>query len=369
MIRKINKYLVQCFLKNFFIVIASFTALFFLINLIDIFNRVSKEEINFNILLYLAFLKTPQSLTTVVASVILISAIYTFYQHSNRSEIVIIRNCGFSLWKLSQPVFISAIILAIIWITIFNYLEILALKKYNSLESKYIKTEMRENIVIKDGIWFKQVNQENVGNIIIVVRKIYKNSTELYDISMWFFNHKQVFYKKIDAKKMILENKFWSIEEGILNDQDNINQLIKNINIPTEIDKDFLKKKIMNLENSVNYYNIFELPKIINDLEKSGLDTKKFKTYFHNKLNFIISFSAMVLFALFFGENMARNQKSTIKLFIGIVFGLLVFLTSSIFSTLGSSGLISIFEATWLIGIIYLAIAIILIYQKENSGS
>ena len=45
MINKINYYLVKSFLKNFSIVALGFSAMFFLINVIDIFERIKDSEV------------------------------------------------------------------------------------------------------------------------------------------------------------------------------------------------------------------------------------------------------------------------------------------------------------------------------------
>ena len=113
MINKINSYLAKSFLKNFLIVILGFSAMFFLINILDIFERIKDSEVSTILIFVLAVLKIPQSLTSIISSIVLISAILTFYQLSIRSELTIIRSCGYSIWKISMPVVFVAFILAV----------------------------------------------------------------------------------------------------------------------------------------------------------------------------------------------------------------------------------------------------------------
>jgi len=363
---KINLYLAKNFLKNFLTIALGFWIIFFLVNLIDIFNRINDAQVGIKLMFILSFLKTPNNLSSIVVSIVLISSIYTLFQMSNRTEITVIRNCGYSLWQIANPLIISAIFLAIIWIIFFNLFEIWSSNKYNNFEAKYLQTEMRETLDIGNGVWFKQKNLINDSeNIIIVTRKIYKNSLDLFEVSMWFFDKNNNFYKRVDAKKMVLNGGKWMIKKAIVNNENSINQMVESIQIPTEIDENFLKNKIVNNFENAESFNIFELPKIIDNLKKSGLNPKKLQTHLHSKLNYIILFVAMVLFSVFFGVNDVRNRKSNIKLLIGIIFGLIIFLSSSIFSTLGASGLLSIFESTWLISFIYLAISILFIRHKE----
>jgi lipopolysaccharide export system permease protein len=370
MINKINRYLIKSFLKNFLIVALGFSAMFFLINILDIFERIKDSEIDLILVFVLAILKIPQSLTSIISSVVLISAILTFYQLSIRSEITIIRNCGYSIWKILTPVASCAVVLGIFWITIFNLIEIWSSKKFYEIENEYIGIEMRESSIPTSGVWFRQKNfLQEKEEIIIVARKIYKNSIELADVSLWFFNSSNIFYKKIDAKKMYLKNNKWILQKAIINDDNLINQQIENVEINTDFEENFIRKKIINNFDSAQFFSIFELPKLIKELDSSGLNSNKFKIYFNAQINQILLFVAMIFFATYFGICNVRNRKSQIKIFIGIIFGLIIYLTASISFSLGSSGLISSFEATWLISFVYLAISILLIYKKENSGS
>jgi len=61
-----------------------------------------------------------------------------------------------------------------------------------------------------------------------------------------------------------------------------------------------------------------------------------------------------------------RNRNTIVLIFLGIVVGLIFYITSSIINSLGSSGLIPIFASTWVIAIICLAIGTLLIYNKET---
>jgi lipopolysaccharide export system permease protein len=370
MINKINFYLIKSFLKNFLLVALGFSAMFFLINILDIFERIDDHEVPIALIFSLAILKIPQSLTSIISSIVLVSAILTFYQLSIRSEIAIIRNCGYSIWRILMPIASTAFVLGIFWITIFNLIEIWSSKTFYQIESEYIEIEMRESTIPSSGVWFRQKNFLNEEEeIIIVARKIYKNSIELMDVSLWFFDSKNIFYKKIDAKKMFLKKNKWILKKALINDNDLINHAVENIEIDTDFEESFIRKKIINNFDSAQFFSIFELPKLIKELESSGLNSNKFKIYFNAQINQILLFVAMIFFATYFGICNARNRQSQIKIFIGIIFGLMVFLTASISFSLGSSGIISSFEATWLTSFVYLAISILLIYKKENSGS
>ena len=367
MVKEINRYLIKCFLTKLAIVIGGFSILFFIINMIEIVERLSGSTIAIDIIFILSWLKIPSHLSSIIVTSVLIAAIWSFYQMSMRSEIVIIRGCGFSIWQISWQMQVCAFIFGIFWLIIFNQIEIWSQKKYNEIESQNIEIEKREFIEAQSGVWFRQKNlDDKAEDIIISVRKIYKNSTYFADASIWFFDKTNIFYKRIDAKKLKLIKEKWILNDVVINDQTLINQHQDFMQIPSDLSEDFIKKKIINNYDSGQFYSIFELPNVIKEMENSGLSSKKFKIYFHGQLVQPFLFAAMIMFAGFFGISSHRNIYAQIKIFIGIIFGLLVFLASSIILKFGSAGLISIFEATWLVGVIDISLGLLLIYRKEN---
>jgi len=365
-VKKINQYLIKLFLKNFLKIILGFAIIFFIINLMESFERLKEAKVGINIILILSILKIPQHLTSIILSITLLASIFTYYQISVRSEGVVIRNCGFAVWRMSLPIHLTAIILGIFWISIFNLFEIWTIKKSNKIEEKYIKIDFQESINLNNGIWIRQKNlQTNHEDILIMAKRVFKNSANFADIRIWFYNKNNEFYQRIDAKKMFLNKNKWVIYDGIINNNNEINNNFEIFELETDLQEDFIKKKIANNMNLVELHSIFELPEIIKNMEQSGLNAKKYRMYLHNQINQILLFGIMTLFAVFFGVVNNRSLTANLKLFAGIIFGFAIFLSSSIFFKLGSSGLISLFEATWMITLIYYCLAIILVFQKR----
>jgi lipopolysaccharide export system permease protein len=364
---RLNNYIAKSFLLKFLQITAGFSLLIFFINLIEAFDKSAENSTPFFVILAMSFLQIPDFLNDVVPSLVLISAILTFFLFSSKSEITIARISGLSLWQIIKPVAFSAFFLGVFWVTIFGSISIKMIQKFNSLEAKYINKEIREVIILRNGIWLKQKNLEKNGEeIIIQAKKVYKKNFELGNATVWFFDKNGQFYKKIDAKTMLLEEDFWLLKNATLNDENSLNKKIKILSIPTNLKSDFVMQKIVNNFQNVKLFSVFELPNLIEDLKMAGFNSTKFKVYFNSLLSKPLLFAAMTLIACYFGLNHIRSQNSTLMIFLGIVVGLVFYIISSIMNSLGSSGLISTFASTWIIGIICLSSGILLIYRKEN---
>lgn len=365
--KKINRYIASHFLTKFFQIVLGFSLLIFLINLLDVFEKVRGSDVPFYITATMAFLQISDFLNEIAPSLILISAITTFFFLSSKSEITIVRASGFSMWQILQPVAFSALILGIFWVSVLGPVSVAMTEKFNNMEGKYVKKEKREMVAPTNGIWLKQANINKPGeDIIIQAKKVYKSTLELDEATLWFFDATGQFYKKIDAQKMFLEGNAWLLQDIIINGSSDLNTKLQTYFVPTNLEPDFIVQTVINNFQNVKLFSIFELPELIDNLQSAGFSSTKFKVYLQSLLSKPLLFLAMTLLACYFGITHTRNNKSILMMFLGITFGLILYITSGIINSLGSSGLIPVFASTWTISIICLAIGILLIYRKEK---
>lgn len=389
--KKINLYLAKNFITRFVQLLLGFSLLIFLINLSEILNKSTPQSVNFFIKILMALCLVLEMMNQLCPSIILISAIITFFNLSYRSEITIIRNTGMSLWHITLPISSSAFIIGIFWIILFQPLSIKTSEIYGKIESKYFSsplTKEDKNIkkltknkdleIPKHGVWLRQENLEKPNEELIIFGEGFnKKELKLLNSSIWFFDHEGRFYQKIDSEEMLIVGENLILNNNIVNnifesngqkkELDQINLPVPKIILKTNIDKDFLIKKILSKTENINSFSIFEIPNLIDEMEKSGVNAQKFKVKFHSLINIPALMVAMTLIACYFGINHIRNQKTVAMIILGILIGVAFYITSNILNSIGSSGLISIFTSTWMVSLICLASGILLIYHKEKN--
>ena len=369
-ITKLRIYIAKNFLVKFLQISIGFSLLIFFINLIDTFDKAREGGIAITIASLMAILQIPDFLNDIIPSLVLISAIITFFLLSSRSEITIMRSSGLSLWQILFPIAFLALLIGILWVIIFSSTAMKMSDEYNKLEAKYIQNEARRSNtgISQNGLWLKQVNIGNPSEeLVIQAKKFYKENFELGDTTIWFLNEEGQFYQKIDSQSMILDKDKWILKKVVVNDGNGkINKHFEQLTIPTNLSHDFIMKIIVNNCQNVKLFSIFEIPQLIRDLKSAGFSPIKFQVYFQSLFAKPLLLLSMTLIACYFGLNHVRNNNSILMIFLGIVAGLVFYITSSIITELGSASLISVFASTWVMTIICLAIGILLIYKKEN---
>jgi lipopolysaccharide export system permease protein len=376
-------YLVKKFLIKFSQIFSAFFLLGFVINLTESTRKYQDLSLNFLDFLFLSILKTPKFIDDISLPIILLATMALFINLSARSEITALRNIGLSFFGILKPIIITSIIIGLIWITLFYSLVVKSNNLLNATELRIINRKVIDSD-IKDGnfkdkaIWLKQSNQEfESGEIIIRINKIANNlvdndiinSSDIYNfsqLSLWFFDNNAAFYKKIDAKFARFDNNSWHLSNIVINDSNLINKQFDKITINSNLTIDFIDKTIKNNLQEVGFFNLFTLPKIINQIEDSGFSSLKFKAKYHHLLTRPLLFVAMAIMAMFFAANHYRSPKNAIKIFCGILSGLCFYIIDILFLSLSSFKIVSIFAGTWIIAIICFTIAILLTFYKEK---
>jgi lipopolysaccharide export system permease protein len=367
----LNIYLIKNFLKQILYVSASISLLIFVINLFEIFNKINKIKDGYLIsatqTLTMASLQVPAFLADIAIFVIMISAMITLFTLSSKSEITVMRSFGLSLWRILAPIMMSAFVVGLVFIFVFLPLTILANKKHTQMRQELIKKVEVGSFAPKNGIWLKQDNLEIVGEEIkIRADRIYKNNLRLEGVTVLFSSVDNVFYRRVDAKGMVLSEGKWHLDSVVINDSENVNKEADGLDIATDLDPEFIVQKIINNFEDVKLFSILSLPKLINNLEFSGFSSRKFRVYFHTLLTQPFLFMGMVLIAAYFSINSNRNRNSAIYVLAGVIFGLVTYISFNIVNALGSSGLLPSFVVTWLVTMTFVSTGALLVFRKES---
>jgi len=364
---KINIYIIKKFLSNFALIASAIMILVAMINIFELLDRVAGKQISFGQIILLDILQVPSFIEEIAPFLVMLSSMTTLFSLSIRSEINVMMASGLSLWQVLLPIAFGAFLLGLFFVLIFNPISIISSKKLSKMQQVLIEKEEENLLQPPHGVWLKQDNLlNNGGNIVIKATKVYRKNLQMKNITFWFFNKKNQFYKKIDAKDMFLKEGFWFLNDVTTNYDNNVNQLQDHLKIATNLKADFITKKILNNFENVNLFSVYELPNLINNLKDSGFSPRKFLVYYNLFLVKPFLFIAMALMAAFFAINSVRSKYNIIFFVFGIAAGLVLYISLVIIAALGSSGVIPIFLSTWVVVVVLMTISMLLIFKKES---
>lgn len=373
-ISKLSLYITKELVKKILILAVSIAILVFIIDFSEIAKDARDNEVGVGVALKIVILKLPTFIETSLQFILLLSALFTFVKLSNNSEMSVMKISKLSIFQLLKIPVILVFLIGIFSITIINPVSSFSNKLSKRLENKYFKNEDEEIVESLNGLWFRQKNLvvedeqiKDKGEIVIRANKIYKDEIVFKNAILIYTDLEGNFLQRINAEKLKFDdNGFWYAKNIFIMKENVRAEYNPQILIPTNLDRDFILKKIKNDYESLDNISFWELPTLIKDATNSGLDSKKFKIRFLYLLSVPFVFVSMIYFAAFFAISNARLRKNTIMIMAGILVGFLIYISHNVLVQLAGSGKISIFNAVFTPVVLYLMIGMFLVIKKEE---
>ena len=341
----ITKYIITDLLKKILFLTVGFMLLFAFFSFIADIENVTNKNVNFESIIFSQILNLPNIIYDVIPLATLIGSLWSFSSFATGSEFVVILASGFSFKNFLRMIFICGLPLAIFTFFLSEFFvpaTDFIKEKIKIKESGYEKAH-NSGLWIRDFIKNDQKNS-TLNERIIKVGNI-KINGELSLIQIYEFDKNNKLIRKIESdfglfiKSKSNENlepvNRWEIyspvilevkENGVIR-----KKKVKILALETNISKDTLFALTIKPEKM----SATELAKYISYLEQSNQETSSYKIVFWKKVIYPFLIWIMILIAT--PSAFIQNRKGGIglKIFAGVVFGIIFHLFNGLVSHIG----------------------------------
>jgi len=357
----INKYLAQQFVKIVIVITVIFFLLGFIMNIFEEINFFKDYKINVATPIMLSFLFVPSLLNNFFPFVILLSGIWFFLRIKKTDELTALNVSGMSnLSIIIIPSFI-AIILGIFFITTINPLTSALVKKYETVKGNYEKDKDYLATVTVNGIWIK----EKGLNANYMVRASNLEKENLVDVTIYEFDKKNNFKRRIEAEQADISSLKWSLKNIKIIDADGI-ESTENIKDPAYFSM-YDIKKIKSLYANLDTISFWDLDEEIKLLELRGYSTREMQVILHRSFAFPFFLLSMVLLSSVFTLGIRFNDNNWTYVFLAIISSVLIFFFNDFSAALGETDKLPIELSVWMpIAIIFIFSLVGLIHANQK---
>ena len=311
---KIKIYLLNTSIK--YVLINQILILFLIIfiNLIELSRVVEKENQNLLNYIYLSFLKIPSIVNETSPFVIIISTAFLFRYLIKNNELIAMRNIGFSIFDIFQPISIGIFIYGLFILLLVNPITAVSEIKYE----KYLNNQNENMYSIKfseNNLWIKNKNT-NDG---------------IYYINIKNFNIKDMIAKDIEILSIQKDKReFFQSDNGIIKDK---NFDLNDVNLFDVLnDKYFYHKKyILNLNfskesilaSNINYKNIpyYNYINHVKTMKKFNLYSSAVGLFYLSEVLKPIFMILLAFVVMSFSAKYKRNDSFFKVLFYAVLIG------------------------------------------------
>ena len=391
----LNLYIIKKFFLQFIALLAGFTLLFLIVNVIDNINDFIESSIPQKQIFQYYFLSMPSFISLALPMTTLLATIFTFAQLQKNHELTAIKSSGISLRKLSVNLIILGFLISAFLFVFDNTVVSTSNKERKVLESQYLDKLNKSEDIKKFHTVYKKPEKINLTmrhDLFPILNKVDintnimdKNNLQMLYIENYdFLNNRALNVKiqqtnnysnknalsfELEVDTMIYKKELISQEGEKLNEvwirkglreRRPENDMVLNKEISDDIVSFYMEDFSKFTENDLN--SLLPKSEELNYWELKELSLRrpeeiKLKVDYNYKLAFSCTSFIMILFGIGLSIRRPKSNYAT-GIGVGIMVIFLYMLGMKFGQSLGYSKILSPFLSVWFINFIFLAIGI-----------
>lgn len=371
----LSRYLARAYFLNTLLLLAALLGIIYLFDTVELIRRASKiEQVPLGAVLRMGLFKLPEVGQVLFPFAILFGAMFTFWQLNRRSELVVLRASGFSVWQFLSPVMVVAVLIGIAQVGIINPVGALLIGRYQQLESRYLEHREDRIALFREGLWLRQdmsgadsrpvaaTAEISPQYVIIHARRIQQPGWILQEPTVFYFGPEDSLLARLDAAQAHLERGHWIFRDAKIHPRAGPAQEKAVHALPTRLTVSDIEESF----SSAQSLSFWQLPAHIRTLEETGFNAAHLRVYHQSLMAQPLFFISMILLAAAVSIRPPRLGGAMGLLGAGVFMGFSVFFMSSYLQALGSSQQIPPLLAAWSPAMICLLLGLTSIISLED---
>jgi lipopolysaccharide export system permease protein len=345
MLKSINRYIINEYIKSLFVVIAVMLSIILLINLLDEFNFFkSKKDLKFIYFIIFTILKIPNVLINLFPFIVLFGGIVFYLKIYNHNEVISLRVMGYSNIQIILIPALTSFVIGYIIIFLIVPFSSSMLRYYEDLRSEYNETK---NLVFvnETGIWILDKNEKEKN--IIRIEKISKDFSVASQITIYNYDSSNNFIKRIDATEGIIKDKNWQLNKVHIissNKKNNKENFLNNYNYTSNININELKNVYKNTDTT----SLLNINKEMSILEDKGYSTIDLRIRYQKLISIPIYLLAMSILSGLMIINLGKTSNYLKYGTYGVIISIIIYFLNDLSITIAKSGIISVDFSVWI---------------------
>jgi lipopolysaccharide export system permease protein len=340
-------YLARRFAVSLLALLAIFTLLAALLEMIEVLRRFDSATIGLVQVAHLTALKIPKSLYQILPLVVILATLTMFLNLAKTSELVVTRAAGRSaLRSLLAPVMV-ALLVGVLSVAVFNPIVAATSKQYQTLSNRYLKGNASVLSVSPEGLWLRQGSQS--GQTVIRAKRANRDGTRLSQVTFMGFSPDGLPQFRIEAESARLVPGAWiatNAKEWRFGDSANP-ELNARRSAELRLASDLTVKRIREGFAAPASIPIWELPAFIDRLKRAGFSARRHQVWLQTELAQPVLLVTMVIIGAGFTMRHTRFGRTGLMILLALLLGFGIYFIRNFAQILGENGQIPVLLAAW----------------------
>jgi lipopolysaccharide export system permease protein len=355
------RYLAGLFLKWILGLFAGATLLAFLIDMLEVLrSNVDKAGVGFLDVVAVSALRIPLITEQILPFAVLIGSIGAFLALSRRSELVVSRAAGLSVWQFSGPGIAVALAIGVFATLVYNPVATAMRQQSDRIAADAFGSVASILSEASSEAWLRQATPD--GEAIMSVSGIADGGATILEPVFWLFDTDGLLSGRVEAARGTLTGDHWELADASVTDLSGVHTAHPSWTLPTSLNAQQVRDRL----TSPDAVSFWRLPATISQAAASGLPPYRFRLQFHVLLSRPLLLAAMVLIAATVSLGLARAGQTGRMILGGVVAGFVLYVVTEIARDLGSEGLVPAALAAWAPGVAAALLGVTVLLYRED---
>ena len=348
----------SAFLSAF--VLCSF--LIYMIDFIELLRKAGKYgSVPALLLVWLSLLRLPAYTEFLLAFAVLVGSISALLILNRSSELNVMRAGGMSVWQFLLPGILVAFLLGLFATTIYNPM---AAAAREHAERLYAQAFGRNANLLRSKSGDSWLRQDGIdGESVINAVQAANRGLTLTGVTVFTFNKKGKFSRRIDAARADLQEGYWKLTNAWVAGPDFEPEKYKTYLVSTYL----TPERVQDALGTVISISFWDLPGLIEVAEQAKLSSDRLRIQYELLRSRPLLCVAMVLLAATVSLRSFRSGGIQTMVILGMIGGLGFFLLAEVSRQIGTAGLVPPWAAVWLpIALVIMVSLTVLLHQEDG---
>jgi lipopolysaccharide export system permease protein len=336
----ITRYFAMRFMRTILAIFLAIFCLTFVVVFVEMLRRASDNpQAGAGVVALMTAMKVPAAAEMILPFAVLFGSMATFVDLTRKLELIIARAAGMSVWQFIMPAALTALVIGVVSVTIYNPLS--AEMKLRSDQMEFELFGRPGSVRVDHGVWMRQHGVD--GSAVMHAMQARNGGVDLTGVNVAIYSASGAFIERVLATKGHLEPGVWVLEEATVSAPGEPPRPVSRYMLAT----DLTPEQAAVASTPPQGTPFWDLPSVAKRTAEAGLDATGYRLQFQTLLARPLLLVAMVLVSASFSLRFFRFGGVAKTLSGGVVAGFVLYIMSKVLSDLGGAGLISPSVAAW----------------------
>ena len=276
---------------------------------------------------------------------------------SRKSELVVTRAVGVSVWQFLAPGLAVTLGVGIASVLFYNPAAALLKERSDALEGQLFRRAVAE----RKSLWLRQ-SGEGVQSVLHAARAVEQGAT-LFNVTVYVFDRAGRFEERLEAREARLEAGRWQLLDGWrLRPGEKGTERFAETRVPTALTAEQVREILASPKN----ISFWDLPTYIALAEEAGLPAAQYRLQRQVLLARPLLLAAMVIIAATVSLRLFRLGNIGRMILGGVAAGFVLYVIGKLTQDFGGAGLVSPAAAAWVPASVALLLGTTILLRQED---